>query len=362
MGAFDDINLERTELWNTPPPRSGRLRAIIAGVIAIGLIGAGLAWWIRTRPSPSAAIERMASSVTPAPRPAPAAATPPRTELPPLDELDPMFSRLVGEVTASPLVSKWLATGNLARQVAALVEGAAGGTLPLRFLAPLRPTGEFSVVERHGHATIAPESYARYNAMAGVIAALDPATVVRVYQMLAPRLEEAHGELGQGERTFDAALRESLRRLSETPIPEGPDRRHRAWRRVRVCGPTPRSAVAGAETAAPERARQRPARADAAFGHCGGPGCAVRRLAIADALGARALLHPHFDAADNARDDVVEPRHEEPRSRRQAPRIAGAAESPRPRRTPRPAAPIPRRAPRRDRRPAETPPRRMRRR
>ncbi len=222
MGAFDDINLERTELWNTPPPRSGRLRAIIAGVIAIGLIGAGLAWWIRTRPSPSAAIERMASSVTPAPRPAPAAATPPRTELPPLDELDPMFSRLVGEVTASPLVSKWLATGNLARQVAALVEGAAGGSLPLRFLAPLRPTGEFSVVERHGHATIAPESYARYNAMAGVIAALDPATVVRVYQMLAPRLEEAHGELGQGERTFDAALRESLRRLSETPIPEGP--------------------------------------------------------------------------------------------------------------------------------------------
>ena len=41
MGAFDDINLERTELWNTPPPRSGRLRAIIAGVIAIGLIGRG---------------------------------------------------------------------------------------------------------------------------------------------------------------------------------------------------------------------------------------------------------------------------------------------------------------------------------
>ena len=102
MGAFDDINLERTELWNTPPPRSGRLRAIIAGVIVIGLIGAGLAWWIRTRPSPSAAIERMASSVTPAPRPAPAAVKPPRTELPPLDELDPMFSSLVGEVTASP--------------------------------------------------------------------------------------------------------------------------------------------------------------------------------------------------------------------------------------------------------------------
>jgi len=223
MGTFDDINLERTELWTTPPPRPGHRRAIVAGVIAIAVVAAAIAWWMGARPAPSADIERIASSVTPAPRPTPVpAATPADTALPPLDELDPVLGRLIGEVTASPLLSKWLATGNLARQMAALVEGAAGGSLPLRLLAPLRPTGAFSVVERHGRATIAPASYARYDAMAGVIAALDPATVVRVYRMLAPRLEEAHGELGEGDRTFDAALREGLRRLSETPIPDGP--------------------------------------------------------------------------------------------------------------------------------------------
>ena len=223
MGAFDDINLERTELWSTPPPRTGRLRAIVAGVIAIALVVAGLAWWMRTRPAPSADLERMASSVTPAPRPAPGApATPARTELPPLNELDPVVSRLIGEVTSSPLLSKWLATGNLARQMAALVEGAAGASLPLRFLAPLRPGGTFSVVERPGRTTIAPASYARYDALADVIATLDPGTVVRVYRMLSPRLEEAHGELGEGERSFDSAFREGLRRLSETPIPDGP--------------------------------------------------------------------------------------------------------------------------------------------
>ena len=92
----------------------------------------------------------------------------------------------------------------------------------MRFLAPLRPTGTFSVVERGGRTTIAPASYARYDAMADLIAALDPAAVVRVYRMLAPRLDEAHAELGEGGRTFDAALRDSLRRLSETPIPDGP--------------------------------------------------------------------------------------------------------------------------------------------
>jgi hypothetical protein len=129
---------------------------------------------------------------------------------------------LIGEVSASPLLAKWLDTENLARQVVVLVEGSAGDGLPFRFLTPLRPAGAFSVVTRNGRTTIAPDSYARYDAMAGVIAAIDPATVVRVYRTLSPRLEEAHGELGQGDRTFDQTLGESLRRLAETPIPDGP--------------------------------------------------------------------------------------------------------------------------------------------
>ena len=223
MGTFDDMNLERTELWRAPSPPPAHRRALVVALIAIALIGAGAAWWLRTRPAPSADIERMASSVAPASRPpAVDTATPARTELPPLDEMDPVVSRLIGEATASPLLSTWLATGNLTRQLAALVEGAAVGRLPLRMLTPLRPSGAFSVVDRSGRVTIAPASHARYDAMADLIVALDPATVVRVYRLLAPRLEEAHGELGEGERSFDAALREGLRRLSETPVSDRP--------------------------------------------------------------------------------------------------------------------------------------------
>ena len=181
----------------------------------------------------------------------------------------------------------------------------------MRFLAPLRPTGAFSVVERHGRATIAPDSYARYDAMADVIAALDPATVVRVYQMLAPRLEEAHGELGEGERTFDAALRESLRRLSETPIPEGPVA---VTARGGVYGfADPRlEALSPAQKlllrSGPDNARRVQTQLAAIAAALGAP---PDTPAIADALGALGLLRPHFDAADKARDDVVEPRHEE---------------------------------------------------
>lgn len=220
MGTFDDVDLERTELWAAPPPRSGRRRAALVGVVALVLAAVGLAWWMRARPAPTADIERMASEGPSAARPAPA--EPVRTDLPALDALDPVLGGLIGELTSSPVLTKWLTTENLARQIAALVDGAAGGRLPLRFLAPLRPTGAFSVVERGDRATIAPASYARYDAMAGAIAALDPAAVVRVYRTVAPRLQEAHGELGEDSRTFDNALREGLRRLVETPVPDGP--------------------------------------------------------------------------------------------------------------------------------------------
>lgn len=223
MGLFDDIDLERTESWSPPPPRASRRGSIAGAAIAVVLVVAALAWWMLARPAPSPQMERLASSVTAAPPSVPVApVTPTKTELPALDALDPVLRALILELTASPLLAKWLGTENLARQIAALVEGAAGGGLPLRFLAPLRPSGAFSVVERGGRTTIAPASYARYDAMAEAIAALDPVSVVRVYRRLAPRLDDAHAELGEGARTFDAALGDGLRRLAETPIPDGP--------------------------------------------------------------------------------------------------------------------------------------------
>lgn len=221
MGTFDDINLERTEVWE-PPPRPGTRRAALIGVIALVLVAGGIVWWMRTRPVPTAAVERMAAEVPATARPTPMPSEPVKSDLPPLDALDPILRGLMAELTGSPLLARWLTTGDLARQIAALVDGAAAGSLPLRLLAPLRPTGAFSVVERGGRATIAPASYARYDAMASAIAALDPAAVARVYRLLAPRLQEAHGELGEGSRTFDGALRDGLRRLAETPIPDGP--------------------------------------------------------------------------------------------------------------------------------------------
>jgi hypothetical protein len=223
MGDIDDLDLERTDLWTTPPPRhDGQRRAIVAGVAVLVLVLAGLAWWMRARQAPGAEMQRIAEAVATPARPSPSVPrSPVATELPSLDELDPTVRELIGQVTSSPLLTTWLATGNLTRQVAALVDGEVSSRLSLRSLAPLRPTGSFSVVQRQDRTTIAPASYARYDALASLVASLDTATVVRVYRTLAPRLEEAHAELGE-DRTFDGALRAGLTRLAQTPVPEGP--------------------------------------------------------------------------------------------------------------------------------------------
>ena len=139
MGTFDDINLERTEVWDAPPPRQGYRRVVIAGAVVLLVLAGSFGWWMRTRPSPSPEIERMAAA-RPATRPAPVTPAPVPTTLPALDALDPLMRSLIGEVSASPLLSKWLGTENLARQIVVLVEGAAGDGLPFRFLTPLRPT------------------------------------------------------------------------------------------------------------------------------------------------------------------------------------------------------------------------------
>lgn len=221
MAAYDDLDYETGPpgLWQ-PPDRARQTRlAVIATVVVIALMAGGFAWWIRSRtPAPAADTRRPAAQAVPAR----ASETSPTPALPPLDELDPTVRTLIGQLTSSPAIARWLATDNLTRQMAALVDGVATGTLPGRLLAPLRPSGSFAVTTRGGRTTIAPESYARYDALAAVIAGVDAAAVARVYRTLAPRLEEARQEHGGSDLSVDEAVSAALTRLIDTPVPSAP--------------------------------------------------------------------------------------------------------------------------------------------
>jgi hypothetical protein len=224
MATFDDLNLDRSGEWPSTPPVRHRPGVVVALTLLL-LAGASvLGWWWFTRDRAAAEAPQIAAP-SPLEAPAPLAASAPReSSLPPLGELDPAVRDLVRSLTSSALVERWLATSNLARQVAALVNGAATGSTPLRFLHPLRPSGTFAVVQRQGRTVIAPETHARYDALASVITALDPTALARAYRTLSPRLEDAQGELGTPEASFDSSLRRVLDQLAATPVPQGPIR------------------------------------------------------------------------------------------------------------------------------------------
>ena len=222
MATFDDLNLDRSSEWRSTPPVRHRPGVVVALTLLVLAVGATAAWWWLTREHGTAETAQIA-----APAPIETAAPldtrgPRETNLPPLGELDPAVRDLVRTLTSSALVERWLATSNLARQVAALVHGAAAGPTPLRFLAPLRPSGTFAVAERRDAMVIAPATHARYDALTSVITSLDATALAGAYRTLSPRLEDAHDELGTPDATFDGSMRRVLDQLVATPIPQGP--------------------------------------------------------------------------------------------------------------------------------------------
>jgi len=215
MNAFDDVELDRPQgLGPSPRPRQSRAAAVGVLVALVAAVGLGWWWWSRSsRPAPAAAA--LSARATSAPAPAPAAAPP---TLPPLDALDPVVRELISSITTSPLLAGWLATTNLARQVVALVGGAAGAEVPLRLLGPLRPGGSFAVESRQGRTVVADATFRRATPLVDVIAGLDAAALARVYRTLSPRLEDAYAELADDDRSFEVALREALDQLVATPV------------------------------------------------------------------------------------------------------------------------------------------------
>lgn len=224
MATFDDLNLDRSSEWPSTPPVRHRPGVVVALTLLVLAGAAGAAWWWFTRERGTTETAQIAAPA-PIETAAPLDARAPReTNLPPLGELDPAVRDLVRSLTSSALVERWLATSNLARQMAALVHGAAAGPTPLRFLAPLRPPGTFEVAERRGATIIAPQTHARYDAMTSVITSLDATALAGVYRTLSPRLEDAHDELGTPEASFDGSMRRVLDQLVATPIPQAPIR------------------------------------------------------------------------------------------------------------------------------------------
>jgi hypothetical protein len=148
----------------------------------------------------------------------------PAIVVPPLDDSDALVRELVRAISAHPVTAAWLATDGLIRNFTVVAVSIAEGRTPAADLRVLRPSSSFSVIERGDELVIDPRSYQRYNALAAAAEATEPAGAARVYAMLKPRIEEAHGELGFSSIPFDRTLERAIVLLLETPVVDDPVR------------------------------------------------------------------------------------------------------------------------------------------
>lgn len=221
MADIADLQLDRSEAPPGAPegPRFGaRSTAATLIVLTLAASAAYLVWLQRSAESPpSTRGNSGAAEATTHPLPVERAAD---LAVPPLDETDPLVRQLVSQLSKHPTVMAWLATDQLIRTFAVVVQSIADHESPAKHLSSFTPAGAFGVVRDGAGRHIDPASYRRYDAYADAFAAIDAHGAARVYATLKPRISEAFRDLGDPRGDADTTLRRAIVELLATPVIE----------------------------------------------------------------------------------------------------------------------------------------------
>lgn len=196
------------------PRRS--LPLVLLAIAGLLLGGATAWWWYRDPPAPARPVPTAGTEI--------ALDTPAETArtLPPVGQMDTFLRALLGALSSSPELARWLATDDLIRQMAHVIDRVSRGQTPAADLAVIKPRDIFEVDRRRGQLTLDPASYRRYDGLASTVGGLDADAVARAYFTIRPRLDEAYRALGRSESGVDAALDAALAMLVATPAVRDP--------------------------------------------------------------------------------------------------------------------------------------------
>jgi hypothetical protein len=215
----DDVEFERPvdELEPAPPPGRRPTGPIVAGLVALLVVGGLVAYFVmRLKPAPSA------TPAAPTPVAIASEASPPvDPTLPTLDQSDAFVRTLVGILSADPLVVSWFTAEDLIRRFVAVVVSIAQGTNPSSHLGFLAPRQGFHTVSRGGRLVIDPDSYSRFDAFTAAVSSVDTAGSARVYHRLHPLFDAALRELDLPAATIDELVRRAIANLVATPVGDG---------------------------------------------------------------------------------------------------------------------------------------------
>ena len=195
--------------------------AVILAAIAV-LAAAGAYYWYQREPAkaPSSTGSSQARPATPEAR---GAGEPGENiEVPPLNESDEVVRQLVRRLSGHPTVAAWLTTDGLIRNFTVVTVNIANGGRAERHLGKLAPSAPFLARGTEGRQTIDPRSYARYDAMADAVGAIDARGAARLYATLKPRIQEAYAELGEPGQNFDDVLERAIGELLRVPAVTDP--------------------------------------------------------------------------------------------------------------------------------------------
>jgi hypothetical protein len=216
--AFDDVPLDRSGL-PAPLPLHDRRPSPSRWVIAVAAVivaGSALAlWWtIRERPEPATPVPTPATNVAvgshrPVRQP---------VDLPALDASDPIVRQMAAALSHHPLVVQLLATKDLMRTTALVVQQIGDGKTPVDPFSVLRPATHVSILgEESGK--VDPESYKRWLPATQALASIQPADAAQLYVNVKGLLDDAYRDLGHPNPNFDEAIVAAIGMLLATPHP-----------------------------------------------------------------------------------------------------------------------------------------------
>lgn len=227
----EDRPEERPEM---APTRSS-VTLWIALVVAAILVGGG-AYYLLT---PKEAADQPASQVEfqPEPLPTPPAtpAAPPQVEeaipvkppapvqqketLPSLDDSDQLAREKLALLSPDGKLELWLPGDFIIRRGITLVDGLSRGIVLRKMLNAPAPTGKFLANKDGGKISVDPSNYARYGYLLEALESLDTDSLVELFHLLRPLLEQAYGELGYPADSVDKAFIGALDQILATPFP-----------------------------------------------------------------------------------------------------------------------------------------------
>jgi hypothetical protein len=217
---FDDLPLERPGRPSPLPDRHRRqspTRWIVA-IAAVIVAGSALAlWWtIRERPEaatpiPTAATNAAVASHRPNRQP---------VDLPALDASDAAVREMAAFLSRHPLFERLLATKDLMRNTALVVEQIGDGKTPVDPLAVLRPSTRLTILGAES-GRIDPQSYARWTPATQALTSIHPKDAAQLYVNVKRLLDDAYRDLGHPNANFDDAIVAAMQMLISTPTPPG---------------------------------------------------------------------------------------------------------------------------------------------